>query len=50
MCPLLNNWLREAQITFRKVFQRDYTTIALLTSFVIYLLIHIDRVGVNVKG
>jgi hypothetical protein len=33
MSPFLSNWLKEAQIIFRRVFKKDYRTIHLLTSF-----------------
>ncbi len=37
MSPILNNWLKEVQITFKIIFQKDYMTIPLVTSFLIYL-------------
>lgn len=33
MSPFLSNWLKEAQIIFRRIFQKDYRTIHLLISY-----------------
>jgi len=41
MCPFLNSWLKEVQIIFKEIILKNYTTIFLLTSFLINLLIRI---------